>query len=144
MSHRKQELNIPPDWKIKRNEFYDIDPFDNSSADDKDALIFVQEDMLWLTKDNYNIDLGWYGGHDLKNEKTGFCIYLYRGSNWNKCDLLEKFRTKNKKDVVDQLDIFIKSIDKGDYHSIGGHRIDGDDLVNHNSMADFETYSVKK
>lgn len=61
MSHRKQELDIQVDWEIKRNEFYDIDPFDNLSADDKDALIFVQEDMLWIKKENYNIDLGWYG-----------------------------------------------------------------------------------
>ena len=144
MSHTKQELNIPTDWKIRRNEFYDIDPFDNSSADDKDVLIFSQEDMLWLKKDNYSIDLGWYGGDDLKNKQTGFCIYLYRGDNWNKCDLLEKFRTKNKKDVVDKLDILIKSTDKGDYDNLSGHRINEDDTMNQNSMNDFETYSAKK
>lgn len=144
MSHRKQQLNIPADWEIKRNEFYDIDPFDDSTMNDKDTLIFIQEDMLWLRKDEYNIDLGWYGGDDLGNEMTGFCIYLYRGDNWNKCELLEKFRTKNKKTVVDKLDILIKSIDEGDYDNLVGHRIDEDDLTNQNSMTDFETYSVKK
>ena len=144
MSHRKQKLNIPTDWEIKRNEFYDIDPFDNSSADGKGVLIYIQEDMLWLKKGNYNIDLGWCGGDDLKNEKTGFCIHLYRGDNWNKCELLEKFKTKNKKDVVDKLNILIKSTDSGDYNNLVGHRIDEDDLRNQNSMADYETYSVKK
>ncbi len=64
MSHRKQEMNIPTDWEIKRNEFYDIDPFDNSPANDKDVLIFVQEDMLRIKKRNYNLDLGWYGVDD--------------------------------------------------------------------------------
>ena len=55
MSHRKLELNIPTDWEIKRNEFYDIDPFDNSSADDKEVLILVQEDMLWIKNRNYDM-----------------------------------------------------------------------------------------
>jgi hypothetical protein len=144
MSYRKQEINIPTDWEIKRNEFYDIDPFDNSSTDDKDILILVQEDMLWIKKRNYNLDLGWYGGDDLENEWTGFCIYLYRGDNWNKCDLLEKYRTKNKKDVVEQLHRLITSVDKGEYDNLVGHRIDEDDMTNQNSMSDFKTYSAEK
>lgn len=80
--------------------------------------------MLWLKKGKYNIDLGWYGGDDLKNEKTGFCIHLYRGDEWNKCNLLEKFRSKNKSESVDKLDALIKSIDKGNYDNVVGHRID--------------------
>ena len=141
--YHKQKLNIPADWEIKRNEFYDIDPFDNSPADDKEVLIFVQEDILWLKKGNYNIDLGWYGGQDLKNEGAGFCIYVYRGDHWHNCDLLEKFRSKNKQNVVDKLDSLIKSVDKGEYDNLIGHRIDEDDLTNQNSMEDFEAYSVK-
>jgi hypothetical protein len=144
MSHRKQEVNIPTDWEIKRNEFYDIDPFDNSSADDKDVFLFVQEDILWIKKRNYNVDLGWYGGDDLENEWTGFCIYLYRGDNWSKCDLLEKYRTKNKKDVVEQLHRLITAVDKGEYDNLVGHRIDEDDMTNQNSMTDFKTYSVEE
>ncbi|MFN7329851.1 MAG: hypothetical protein ACK5UP_10135 [Bacteroidota bacterium] len=144
MSHRKQELNIPTDWEIKRNEFYDIDPFDNSSADDKDVLIFVQEDMLWIKKENYNIDLGWYGGHDLNDRLTGFCICLYRGDNWNKCELLEKFRTRSKKDIADKLRSIITSVDSGDYDSLTGYSIDEDDLTNENLMSDHEVYSSKK
>lgn len=72
MSHIKQELNVPTNWKVQRNEFYDIDPFDNSSADDKYALIFVQEDMLWLKKDNYNIDMGWYDGDEFSSRRVSF------------------------------------------------------------------------
>jgi DNA-binding Lrp family transcriptional regulator len=144
MSYRKQELNIPTDWEIKRNEFYDIDPFDNSSTDDKDVLILVQEDILWIKKKNYNLDLGWYGGDDLENKWTGFYICLYRGDNWNKCDLLEKYRAKNKKDVVEQLHRLITAVDKGEYDNLVGHRIDEDDMTNHNSMTVFKTYSVEK
>ena len=46
--HRKQKLNIPADWEIKRHEFYDIDPLDNSTTGDKDILIYSQEDLLWM------------------------------------------------------------------------------------------------
>lgn len=144
MRIRKQVLYIPTGWEVKRNEFYDIDPFDNSLAEDKDVLIFIQEDMLWLKKDNYNIDLGWYGGDDLKDRLTGFCIHLYRGDHWNKCELLEKFRSNNKKDIVDKLGIIINSVDNGDYNYLIGYKIDEDDLINENSMSDHEIYSAKK
>jgi hypothetical protein len=94
---------------VLRNEFYDIDPFDSHSAEVKDILIFIQQDMLWIQKENYNIDMGWYGGDDLTNEYTGFCIYLYRGDHWNKCELLETFRSQRKEEIVTMLNYFIES-----------------------------------
>jgi hypothetical protein len=68
-------------------------------VEDKETLIFLQEDMLWITKDDYNIDLGWYGG-DLSRATSGFCLYLYRGNNWNESGLLERFRDRNKADII--------------------------------------------
>lgn len=144
MSHLKQELKIPIDWEIKRNEFYDIDPFDNSSVDEKVVLIFDQEDMLWIKKGIYNIDLGWYGGDGLNNRKTGYCIYLYRGDNWNKCELLEKFKAKNKNDIVNKLTSIISSVDRGDYDNLIGYKIDQDNLTSENLMSDRETYSARE
>ena len=144
MTHKKQALYIPPGWEVNRNEFYDIDPFDNSSADDKSILIFCQEDMLWLKKGDYHIDLGWYGRENLHDSSTGFCIHLYRGEHWNKCELLEKFRSKNKDDIVDALTMMMGSVEKGDYKFLTGYKIDEDDPANENSMEDFETYSVRE
>jgi hypothetical protein len=144
MSHKKQELSIPTDWNIKRNEFYDIDPLDKSTTTDKAILIFDQEDLLWISKGDYNIDLGWYGGQDLKNKESGFCIHLFRGDNWNKCELLEKFISKSKHDIVDKLKSLIRSVDNGDYKELRGHKIDEDDIQNKNSMSDYELYSAKK
>lgn len=144
MSYKKQELNISSDWNIKRNEFYDIDPFDKSSDDDKFTLIFVQEDILWISKGDYNIDLGWYGGDDPWSANSGFCIVVFRGDHWNKCELLEKYSSKNKNDIVDKLNSFIKAVDNGDYKTLMGNKIDEDDSKNYNSMGDFESYSATK
>lgn len=144
MKIEKQLLYIPPGWEVKRNEFYDIDPFDNSSEADKDLLIFIQEDMLWLNKGDYHIDLGWYGKDDLNARSTGFCIHLYRGEHWNKCELLETFRSKNKRDIVDELSMMINAVENGDYKFLTGHNINEDDPTNENSMSDFETYSARK
>lgn len=144
MSFKKQRLDTPTDWDIKRNEFYDIDPLDNSSPTDKETLIFAQEDLLWISKGDYNIDLGWYGGRDIESKDSGFCIHLFRGNNWNKCELLEKFRSKNKKDIVDKLNFFVSSVDNNDYRGLTGYKIDEDEDGNLNSMSDFEFYSVKK
>ena len=132
------------DWEIKRNEFYDIDPFDNSPDEIKRLLIFDQEDMLWIKKGDYNIDLGWYGGNNLNNRQTGYCIHLFRGAHWNKCELLEKSRSKNKEDIVNKLNFFINSIERGDYNYLSGYNINEDDLMNKNLISDLDEYSAKK
>jgi hypothetical protein len=144
MSHKKQELKIPTDWNVKRNELYDIDPLGNSATADKETLIYDQEDLLWICKGSYNIDLGWYGGQDLKKKGSGFSICLFRGDNWNKCELLEKFKSKSKKEIVDKLEFLIRSVDNGDYNSLDGYKIDEDDLMNKNSMSDYDLFSAKK
>jgi hypothetical protein len=92
-----QQLDISSDWTVVRNVFYDIDPADNSSEDDKEVYIYCQEDLLYLKKDNYHLDLGWYGYDNLTNDRTGYCIHLFRGDNWNNGELLEKLRSKDNK-----------------------------------------------
>lgn len=84
------------------------------------------------------------GGDDLDNKRVGFCIHLFRGDNWNKCELLEKFKSKNKKDIVDKLRSLISAVDNGDYNFLQGYKIDEDDLRNENLMSDHEAYSAKK
>jgi hypothetical protein len=143
MKIEKQVLHIPAEWEIVRNEFYDIDPFDQSSVEDKDTLIFDQEDMLWIRKGDYNIDLGWYGGNKLSDSRVGYCLYLYRGISWNKCELLEKYKSQNKTNIVDRLVAVIASIDHGEYESLKGYVINEDDSANRNSMSDHEFYSAK-
>jgi len=80
-------LNISGKWKVLRDEFYEIAPDDNSIDEDKKYNdLFCQEDLLWITNDNYNLDLGWYG--DTKDGYFG--LYFFRGENWYQCELLEK------------------------------------------------------
>jgi hypothetical protein len=141
MSFKKQELEITNGWTVNQHEFYDVDPTDNVPIEDKETFIFFMQDMLWITKGSYNLDLGWYGG---EQSEGAYCIVLFRGNSWNKCDLLEMFRSKSKNEIVEMINAFIQLVDSQKYDDIRGHRIDEDDEQNTNSIYDFETYSALK
>jgi hypothetical protein len=134
-------MKITSGWTINKHEFYDVDPLDNVPIEDKETLIFFVEDILWIAKGSYNLDLGWYGGVE---SKDGYCVVLYRGDSWNKCDLLEIFRSKNKNEITEKINTLIHLVDSGKYDSVGGYRIDDDDKENTNSVADFKTYTALK
>jgi hypothetical protein len=140
MIYSKQPLDLLAGWIVRRNEFYDIDPFGDEPVEDKETLIFFQEDMLWITKDDYNIDLGWYGG-DLSRATSSFCLYLYRGNNWNESGLLERFRNRNKADIINKLKSMILAVDKGLYDNVTSYRM-GE--VQNNSTDDVGNFSALK
>lgn len=130
------KIKIPTEWNIKRNVFYDIDPLDEISEDDKFDNIYYQEDLLWIQKGDLNIDLGWYGGED---SSAGFCIVFYKGKSWNDCELFEVFRSRNKNTIIKRLEFLVDSVINGLIDSKNGYVISeskGTDI------SDFETYSV--
>ena len=139
-----QRLGISKDWEIVRNIFFDIDPNENIQEDDKYDSIYSQEDLMYLTKDNYHLDLGWYGYDNLTNDKTGFCIHLFRGDNWNKVELLEKLRSKDKQVIVKKINEFIISVDNGEYEEQIGYKVDENDLKNKNDFSIIENYTVRQ
>lgn len=139
--YRYQILDISPNWKIIRNEFYDISPTDNVKEDDKFDYIYSQEDMLLLQNVNYKIDLGWYGGNKLINKETGYYIHLFKGDNWNKSVFLEKFVSQDKKEVTNKINNIINLVDLGAYENVEGYIIDEDDLTNNNDLSKIKNYS---
>ncbi len=137
-----QRLDISSDWTVVRNVFYDIDPTDNISEDDKHDNIYCQEDLLYLIKGNYHLDLGWYGYDNLESATTGYCIHLFRGDNWNNAELLEKFRSKSKSAITDKIIEYAKAVDLGEFDKLSGYRVDENDTTNKNDFSDFDTYST--
>lgn len=140
---KHQRLDVSSDWTVVRNEFYDIDPFDSNSEDDKLLNIYSQEDMLSLTKDKYHLDLGWYGDSNLTSDTTGYCIHLFRGDNWNNSELLEKFRSKSKEVIADKITEIANAVDLGDFDKLTGYRIDENDTANKNDFSNVDTYSAR-
>jgi len=139
-----QRLDISSDWTVERNVFYDIDLDDSISEDDKHDNIYCQEDLLYLTKGNYHLDLGWYGYDNLDSETTGYCIHLFRGDNWNNADLLEKFRSKSKSAITDKIIECVKAVDLGDFDKLTGYRVDENDTTNKNDFSDFDIFSARR
>lgn len=138
-----QSLDISPDWKIVRNVFLDIDPKDNIPEEDKLDNIYCQEDLLYMTKNNYHLDLGWYG-YTLVNDKTGYCINLFRGENWNNGELLEKFRSKEKQVIVAKINELINAVDTGYFDNLTGYIVNENDPTNNNDFSKVDTYSAKQ
>lgn len=71
-----QNLKISQGWFINYNQFYDIEPTNESV---ETALTFFNEDILQFTHERYNrlIDLGWYPEFDWEN--GAFTLVLYEG-----------------------------------------------------------------
>lgn len=138
MEYPFAKIKIPTEWNIKRNVFYDIDPLDEISEDDKFDNLYCQEDLIWIQKKDLNIDLGWYGGED---SSSGFCIVFYKGKSWNDCELFEIFRTRSKNAIIERLDFLIASDSNGLLDSKSGYVISES---NGADISDFKTYSVFK
>jgi hypothetical protein len=99
--------------------------------------------MLYLTKMNYHLDLGWYGYDDLASPLTGYCIHLFRGKNWNNAELLEKFHSKSLNVILTQISVFTHSVNIGEYENLIGYRVDEDDPLNQNDFSSLNTFSAK-
>lgn len=94
---KNPELEISNNWKVIRDEFHQIDPISTQfSKEENEKNLFFQEDLLLLRNENYQIDLGWYGG----NENGCFHLYVFRGEDWYSCELLEKVKTEEYKFVI--------------------------------------------
>ena len=139
-----QRLDISSGWKVLRNVFFDIDPTDNVPEDDKYFNIYCQEDLLYFRKDNYHLDLVWYVNDDLTNERTGYCIHLFRDDNWNKSELLEKLHSKNKQVIVKKINELIKEVDIGYFDDLTGYTVDENDDTNENDFNTIDNYSARQ
>ena len=112
---KNSSIIISDQWEIKRDEFYEIDPMDDSiDAERKFNNLFCQENLLWIQKSDYNLDLGWYG----EENKGHFGLYLYKGDDWHNCQLLEKRNTNDYKSVIDLINGLVNNVDSERYESI--------------------------
>lgn len=139
--YKLQEISVSANWKVVRNVFYDITPNDQVPEDDKYDKIYFQEDLVLITNNNYHLDLGWYGTDDFENSLTGYCIHLFRGESWLESELLVKIRTKNKDEIVRQINSLTAEIDKGDFENLTGYKVTKE---NTNDFGDFEIYDLRK
>ena len=139
--NKLHQLKISQHWKIRRNVFFDIDPSDELSEDYKFCNIYCQEDLLWMSYFDYNLDLGWYGDDDLDDENTGFMLVLYRGEDWNNCELLELKRTKSKKDIVDKIEEISEVVISGFFDDKKGYEI-SENQADYRYIGQHRNYSV--
>jgi len=126
-------LKLSEDWTVNKDEFYGIDPMDKSV--DPDFLfsnLFVQEDLLSISKADYHIDLGWY-----REEEDGrFCLYLYRGNDWHNCELLEKVQTNRLSEITERINSISERVDNGSYSASKNQ------IASIDNFSDIEQFSI--
>ncbi|WP_192820976.1 hypothetical protein [Rufibacter sp. LB8] len=126
-------LKLSEGWTINRDEFYEIDPLDKSI--DPDFLfsnLYIQEDLLSISKSDYHMDLGWYG----EEEDGCFCLYLYRGNDWNKCELLEKVQTNRFSEITERINSISEKVDNGSYSALENK------IASIDNYSDIEQFSI--
>lgn len=94
-------------WEVIRNKLPEFpDGIDLINLD------YSEEDLLWLRREDYNIDLGIYG------QEPFFGLYLYKGSDWHNCQLLEKRRFTNFKLLINCFSDLIQKVEIGAYNNV--------------------------
>ncbi|MBK8724313.1 MAG: hypothetical protein IPL95_19310 [Saprospiraceae bacterium] len=139
---KNYNLKISSNWKIHRDEFYDIDPFDKSISDNEKLLnVFYQEELLLLNNGEYYIDLGWYGG----NQNGHYKLYLYKGENWHNCQLLEKFSTIEYQFLTKSINTIARNVDDKFYDKIDTNCGSIDEFSSNELVSKFQiTHSILK
>lgn len=129
-------LKISDKWEIKRDEFYEINPFDSLiKEDEKITKLYCQEDLLWIKNKNYNLDLGWYR----EQAKGHFVLYLYRGDDWHNCELLEKRKTKNYNTIIELINNMTRNVESGKYDCLKVKNSSIDDYPKTELIFNFQT-----
>lgn len=132
------KFTLPSDWSIKNNNLYSIQS--NGEADKCD---YLQEDLLWIQKGQYNIDVGWYWEESANDDRTGYCIYLYRGDSWNNSELLEKFRSRDIKIIENRIYDIVEAVENGKFDNLVGYLVNENDKEHNNDFNDIDSYFLR-
>jgi len=131
-TYNLQNINIPDDWRITYNEFFDTDPL-KINNDNSNLWFNLKEDLLQVenNKKNLLLDLGWYPEFSPKGK---YRIKLIKNCDWEKP--LVKFENRNLNEIVKKIEkivndqYIIKNIEKGstetkyEYHDASIEKIE--------------------
>ncbi len=121
-------LKIPTDWIIEKNEFSKIEDMNEISKKEMDTKITYQKNILSIHKGLYHINLGWHGSDKFSLKTTGFKFILFKGKEWENCELLELLRRNSIIDLPNTINKIIKLVSDGFYDDKTGLTIhDGND-----------------
>jgi len=141
--YKKQELEVPDGWVVIWNEFYDIDPLDDIPEDDKYMNLYIVEDLFYFRKEQFHLDLGWYGSDNLNEPFTGFMLVLFRGKDFHNCELLELVRTKSKSEIIFWINKFFELVNIDFYNEKNGYKINEND-EEYRYFGQYSQYSVSR
>lgn len=96
-----QPLRIFAGWTVKYNNFTEYDPQEDGAEYDYE----LNEDMLWLERDNLWIDLGWYPAMDMTGSYVMYFMDKNRENPYQ--NPIEVFESKSKKEIISKLEYWM-------------------------------------
>ena len=132
---KNSKIKLSSDWKIHRDVFYDINPWDDTiPEDERYTNVHIQEDLFLIELKGNCLDLGWYGGV----ENGFFGLHLFHGNDWHNCHLLEKREIKDYDELISTINRIIENVEMGKYDSIDFRNESIDDYSNQETVITFE------
>ncbi len=120
MEVKLKKINISKEWKIHKNEFYDIEP-DNEYPLDEVWTYFINDITQMYFKD-YTIDLGFNGDY-LSDRNGAFNLTVLKG-DFLKGVLFERFISRSTNEIESLINLYIKLIESGDINELKGFQFD--------------------
>lgn len=137
--YNKFVFNLPKGWKIFKNDFYQIDLSDDAIPEkDKFIWIYYNEDILLIEKNDFHLDLGWYG-----EENGEYCIHFFKG-NWLNGELLEKYSSRESKKIAARIQEILVAFENGDFEKINSYKVNNEDFKNQSDFGDLESFEPRK
>jgi hypothetical protein len=94
--------------------------------------------MLLIEKNDYHLDLGWYG-----DENGDYCIHFFKG-NWLRGELLEKYSSKESEKIAARIQEILVAFECGDFENINGYKVNDEDPNNQSDFGDLESFEPRK
>ena len=128
-------LNLPHGWQTHWHHLTALPP-DNDYPPDE-VFFHFDEDLTYLTYQDYFIDAGFYGGY-LSDRKGNFGLVVARG-DFLGGSVLENFCTRDPQEVARRIVFYAQAIADG---TIGGQ--DGIPFTAEDGMPDYSVYDQRR
>ena len=136
MEYKFRKFEVPENWKLFKNEYYDIEP-DNKLEIEKVEDYFIQ-DMLGIKFDNFVIDLGFYG-HYWEERKGFFRLNIFEGT-FHDGKLYEMIISRSVKEINEFINFYIERVPKRELQELIPFEYRNTDLASLN----FHIFSASK
>ncbi len=108
-------INMPKEWKINWHHLVDLEP--DNDLPIEGVFMHFDEDISYLTYQDYIIDIGFYGGYNENNRKGNFGVFIAKG-DFSDGLLYANITTRSVDEVVKAVETYAQLIANGEIEQL--------------------------